>query len=67
VLVADAFDALTSDRPYRRGRRVREAVEELRDHCGTQFCPEVIEALEQVYREEPHVLAGGELRAISAA
>ncbi len=67
VLVADAFDALTSDRPYRRGRLVREAVEELRSHSGTQFCPDVIAALELVYREEPHVLSGGELRAISAA
>jgi putative nucleotidyltransferase with HDIG domain len=67
VLVADAFDALTSDRPYRRGRRVREAVEELREHTGSQFCPTVIEALELLYREEPHVLAGGKLRAISAA
>jgi putative nucleotidyltransferase with HDIG domain len=67
VLVADAFDALTSDRPYRRGRRVREAVEELREHSGTQFCPEVIDALEQIYRQAPHLLGGGELRSISAA
>jgi putative nucleotidyltransferase with HDIG domain len=67
VLVADAFDALTSDRPYRRGRRVRDAIDELRQHTGTQLCPEVVDALELLYREEPHVLAGGELRAISAA
>jgi putative nucleotidyltransferase with HDIG domain len=67
VLVADAFDALTSDRPYRRGRRVRDAVDELRRHSGSQFCPEVIAAVEAIYREEPHVLGGGELRAISAA
>ena len=66
VLVADAFDALTSDRPYRRGRRVRAAMEELRLHTGTQFCPRVIDVLEQLYREEPHVLAGGELRAIGS-
>jgi putative nucleotidyltransferase with HDIG domain len=67
VLVADAFDALTSDRPYRRGRRVRAAVEELREHVGTQLCPQVMDALEALYREEPHVLAGGEVRALSAA
>ena len=67
VLVADAFDALTSDRPYRRGRRVRDALEELRRHCGTQFCPTVMDALERVYREEPHVLAGGELHAHNVA
>jgi putative nucleotidyltransferase with HDIG domain len=67
VLVADAFDALTSDRSYRRGRLAHEALEELREHTGTQFCPRVIAALEQLYREEPHVLGGGELRAVSAA
>src|SRR5919205_1027906 len=49
VLVADAFDALTSARPYRRGRRVRAAIEEMRCHVGTQFCPRVIAALEQLY------------------
>ncbi|MGZ4388196.1 MAG: HD-GYP domain-containing protein, partial [Gaiellaceae bacterium] len=67
VLVADAFDALTSDRPYRRGRRIGEALDELRAHTGTQFCPRVMDALEQVYREEPHLLAGGDLRAVDVA
>lgn len=68
VLVADAFDALTSDRPYRRGRRVRDALEELREHTGTQFCPRVIAALEALYREEPHVLAASDhLRAVEVA
>jgi len=56
VLVADAFDALTSDRSYRLGRSVPEAVDELRAHVGTQFCPLVIEAMERLYREEPAVL-----------
>src|SRR5205823_3422263 len=56
VLVADAWDALTSDRPYRRGRSVAEALQEMRAHAGTQFCPVVIEALERVYREEPQML-----------
>ena len=50
VLVADAFDALTSDRPYRLGRSIPEAVEELRTHAGTQFCPVVIEAMERPVR-----------------
>ncbi len=56
VLVADAFDALTSDRPYRLGRSIPEAVEELRSHAGTQFCPIVIEAMERLYTDEPEVL-----------
>ena len=58
VLVADAFDALASDRPYRPGRPVAEAMEELRAHVGTQFCPNVLAALEHVRREQPAVLAG---------
>ena len=67
VLVADAFDALTSDRPYRRGRHTLEAIEELEANAGTQFCPLVVEALRRVYREEPHVLGPGALRAVDAA
>ena len=41
ALVADAFDALTSDRPYRLGRSIPDAIDELRAHAGTQFCPVV--------------------------
>jgi putative nucleotidyltransferase with HDIG domain len=67
VLVADAFDALTSDRPYRRGRHLRAAMEEIRAHAGRQFCPLVVEALEQVYRDEPHVLGASSLRAVGEA
>jgi putative nucleotidyltransferase with HDIG domain len=67
VLVADAFDALTSDRPYRPGRTVAAAMEELRAHAGTQFCPQVIEALEAVYREQPTVLGAAALRAVGEA
>lgn len=64
VLVADAFDAITSDRPYRRGRNVVDALGELHLHSGTQFCPRVVAALEQVYVERPHLLGGGRLRAV---
>ncbi|MGZ8694003.1 MAG: HD-GYP domain-containing protein [Gaiellaceae bacterium] len=56
TLVADAFDALTSDRPYRLGRSIPEAIEELRAHAGTQFCPVVIEAMERLYADEPELL-----------
>ena len=43
--VADAFDALTSDRPYRRAVSESEALAEICDHSGTQFDPVVVEAL----------------------
>jgi diguanylate cyclase (GGDEF)-like protein/putative nucleotidyltransferase with HDIG domain len=45
IAVADAFEAMLADRPYRRGRPVDEALGEL-DRCsGTQFDPRVVEAL----------------------
>jgi response regulator RpfG family c-di-GMP phosphodiesterase len=50
--VADAFDAMTSDRVYRRGRSYEEAVTELKDFAGRQFDPHVVEAFCRVPREE---------------
>ena len=67
VLVADAFDALTSDRPYRRGRTIRAAIDEIKSHSGTQFCPQVVAALERIWHEEPLVLGGSHLRAVEVA
>jgi putative nucleotidyltransferase with HDIG domain len=64
VLVADALDAITSDRPYRAGRHLDGAIDELLANAGTQFCPTVIGALQEIYREEPHVLTGGQLQAV---
>ena len=45
IAVADAFEAMLADRPYRRGRPVDEALAELRRCSGTQFDPEVVAAL----------------------
>ncbi len=56
VLVADAFDALTTDRPYRRARRPKAAIDEIVRNSGKQFCPRVVAALQAVYREEPQIL-----------
>jgi putative nucleotidyltransferase with HDIG domain len=67
VLVADAFDALTSDRPYRSARAIAAAMEELRAHAGSQFCPRVISALETLYREQPGVFGAATLRAVGEA
>jgi hypothetical protein len=67
VLVADAFDALTSDRPYRKGRSLEAAMAEVRANAGMQFCPTVIQALEDVYRSEPQALGAPELRIVGVA
>jgi HD-GYP domain-containing protein (c-di-GMP phosphodiesterase class II) len=67
VLVADAFDALTTDRPYRRARRPKAALEEIVANSGKQFCPQVVAALERMYREEPHVLGEIPLNLVASA
>jgi HD-GYP domain-containing protein (c-di-GMP phosphodiesterase class II) len=45
IHVADAFEAMTSDRPYHAGVPVPEAVAELRRCAGSQFEPRLVEAL----------------------
>lgn len=42
---ADALDAMTSDRSYRKGMPFELAMEELKKGSGTQFCPKVVEAM----------------------
>lgn len=50
--VADAFDAITSDRVYRRGKSYQEAAQELDDWSGRQFDPTVVEAFHRVPKED---------------
>lgn len=47
--VADSLDAMTSDRPYRAGRPIDDAVTEVRAWSGRQFSPRVVEALVRLY------------------
>jgi len=49
--VADAFDAMTSDRPYRKALSAEEALSELERNAGTQFDPAVAEAFVRLWRE----------------
>jgi putative nucleotidyltransferase with HDIG domain len=46
--VADAFDAMTSDRPYRDALSLGAARSELRKNKGTQFCPEIVDVFEDL-------------------
>jgi putative nucleotidyltransferase with HDIG domain len=50
VSVADTYDAMTTDRPYRKALEREVAVEELRKCAGTQFDKEVVEAFIQAYQ-----------------
>jgi HD-GYP domain-containing protein (c-di-GMP phosphodiesterase class II) len=45
LAVADAFDAITSARPYRPARPADEGLREIQAHRGTQFDPEMVDAL----------------------
>ena len=45
ILAADAFEAMTSDRPYRKAPGRDFAIAELRRHAGTQFDARVVDAL----------------------
>jgi putative two-component system response regulator len=50
--VADAFDAITSDRVYRQGKSYEAAVAELDEWAGRQFDPQVVKAFHRVPRED---------------
>jgi serine/threonine protein phosphatase PrpC len=49
IMAVAAFDAMTSDRPYRQGLAPQAAFDELLAHSGTQFFAEVVEALIQLH------------------
>jgi len=51
ISVADTFDAMTTDRPYRRGLLKNEAVKEIGKLGGRQFHPKIVEAFIELYEE----------------
>jgi putative two-component system response regulator len=57
VTVADSFDAMTHDRPYKAGRSMDLAIEEIKACSGTQFNPRVVEALVRLYERGDLVVA----------
>ncbi len=50
--VVDAFDAMISDRVYRKGRPYEAALVELEDCAGSQFDPHIVEMFKQIPRED---------------
>ncbi len=58
IAVADSYDALTTDRPYRRGLTHDEALKVLQTYAGTQWDPEVVDVLVYSFEEEDTPGAG---------
>jgi HD-GYP domain-containing protein (c-di-GMP phosphodiesterase class II) len=52
ICVADSYDAMTSDRPYRKGLNHEIAIRELKKNIGVQFDPEIVEVFLTVFKEE---------------
>ena len=50
--VADSYDAMTSERPYRRARTNQEALAELRRCSGTQWDPGVVDTFIKIFQSE---------------
>ena len=51
VAIADAYDAMINDRPYKRAISHEQAIAELRRHSGTQFDPELVELFCDLYAD----------------
>ena len=51
VAIADAYDAMTSSRPYRRGMPPKQALREIQKNSGAQFSRLIVEAFEGLFSE----------------
>ncbi|MFP4498306.1 MAG: HD domain-containing phosphohydrolase [Vulcanimicrobiota bacterium] len=56
LAVADSFDAMTSDRPYRKAMTLERALTELKDNMGTQFDPKVVSVFLDLINSEENWL-----------
>ena len=50
--LVNAYDAMRSDRPYRRKMTKKQAIEEIKKCSGTQFDPEIADAFIEILKEE---------------
>jgi HD-GYP domain-containing protein (c-di-GMP phosphodiesterase class II) len=53
VHVSDAYDAMTTDRPYRRGMTHEEAIRTMRVHAGSQFDPRIVDVFITLFGASP--------------
>lgn len=59
LMVCDSYDAMTSDRPYRRSLERTEAIRRLNEGVGSQFDPDVVKAFLRVLERESKIRPGG--------
>lgn len=59
ISIADAYDAMTSERPYRKPIAIEDAINEIRTHAGTQFDPHLAKIfVTEVAEKEPEYTGG---------
>jgi len=66
IAVVDTWDAITSDRPYRRAQSSEVALEELRAEAGKQFDPEVVKVLQRVVSSRKGVISSDRIPIVGA-
>ncbi len=52
IAIADAYEALTSDRPYRKAYSKENAMKMLKNASGSQFDPKIVNAFLKILQEE---------------
>ncbi|NIM20651.1 MAG: response regulator [Candidatus Latescibacteria bacterium] len=52
IAVADGFDAMTTDRPYRKALKWTEALSTIKEGSGIQYDPEVVRSFEEIIRDK---------------
>ena len=62
LAIVDVFEALTSQRPYRKPLAPEEAMAYIRQHAGTHFDPSLARIFEEVYRQGRMLVSGDELK-----
>lgn len=60
VAIADAYDAMTTSRPYREAQPPLQAAEEICRTSGTQFCPKVVEVFQHLFQTGQFTVEAGQ-------